>query len=288
MRYGARSMFSMPPAIALLVKPSITSCAALAIAWAPEPQTRFTVRAGTSTGTPPLMAAWRAEFILLPAWITLPITTVSMSPPVSFARSSVARIATAPRSAAGISFSVPPYVPIAVRTGEQITTSVMDMTQTSSSGTLSQRHFGNFAGQCEFGFCGSDYLLNSYAGPGFQECCAAVRKCNHRHLAYQQVDRPHGRERQRAFIHDFRLPLGRVLHRNDYTFCPRYQVHCSAHPWHHFAGDHPIREHSSCIDLERSEHSHVHVAAADEAERHRAVKCTRPGNRGDWSSARIC
>ena len=47
MRYGARSMFSMPPATALSMKPSITSCAALAIACAPEPQTRLTVIAGT-------------------------------------------------------------------------------------------------------------------------------------------------------------------------------------------------------------------------------------------------
>ena len=125
MRYGARSMFSMPPATALSIKPSITSCAALAIACAPEPQTRLTVSAGTSTGTPPLMAACRAGFILLPAWITLPMTTVSISPGDSFARSSVARTATAPRSTAAISFSVPPYVPMAVRTGEQITTSLI-------------------------------------------------------------------------------------------------------------------------------------------------------------------
>src|SRR4029079_18260972 len=68
MRYGARSMFSMPPATALSMKPSMISCAALAIACAPEPQTRFTVIAGTSTGTPPLIAACRAGFILLPAW----------------------------------------------------------------------------------------------------------------------------------------------------------------------------------------------------------------------------
>ena len=69
-------MFSMPPAMAPSVKPSQISCAAVAIAWAPEPQTRLTVIAGTSTGTPPSMAAWRAGFILLPAWITLPMTTV--------------------------------------------------------------------------------------------------------------------------------------------------------------------------------------------------------------------
>ena len=70
-------MFSMPPAIAQSTRPSVTSMAAEAIAWAPEPHTRLTVMAGTSTGKPPLMAACRAGFILLPAWMTLPITTVS-------------------------------------------------------------------------------------------------------------------------------------------------------------------------------------------------------------------
>ena len=47
-RYGARSMFSMPPAIAASMSPSQISCAAEAIACAPEPQTRLTVSAGTA------------------------------------------------------------------------------------------------------------------------------------------------------------------------------------------------------------------------------------------------
>ena len=120
-------MFSMPPATALSMKPSMISCAALAIACAPEPQTRLTVIAGTSTGTPPWMAACRAGFILLPAWTTLPMTTVFTSPGGNFARSSAARTTTAPRSVAGVSLSVPPYVPIAVRTGAQMTTSLLAM-----------------------------------------------------------------------------------------------------------------------------------------------------------------
>jgi hypothetical protein len=44
----------------------------------------------------------------------------------SFARLSGARTTTA-ESAAGVSLSVPPWVPIAVRTGEQITTSLLAM-----------------------------------------------------------------------------------------------------------------------------------------------------------------
>ena len=96
-------MFSMPPATALSMNPRIISCAALATACAPEPQTRLTVIAGISTGTPPWMAACRAGFILLPAWITLPMMTVSISPGGSFARLSVASMTAAPRSVAGIS-----------------------------------------------------------------------------------------------------------------------------------------------------------------------------------------
>ena len=83
------------------------SCAAVTIACAPEPQTRLTVIAGTSTGTPPSIAACRAGFILLPAWMTLPITTVPTSLPATLARSRQALIAVAPKSTAGVSLSVP-------------------------------------------------------------------------------------------------------------------------------------------------------------------------------------
>ena len=44
------SMFSMPPAIAQSMKPSQISCAAVATACAPEPQTRFTVMRGHLDG----------------------------------------------------------------------------------------------------------------------------------------------------------------------------------------------------------------------------------------------
>src|SRR6516165_10000818 len=115
-------MFSMPPAIAQSMRPSMTSCAAEAIAWAPEPQTRFTVNAGTSTGSPPEIAACRAGFILLPAWTTLPITTVWTLAWSSFVRARTARMAVAPSSVAGVSFRLPPKVPIGVRTGAETTT----------------------------------------------------------------------------------------------------------------------------------------------------------------------
>src|SRR5580698_9720338 len=54
--------------------------------------------------------------------MTLPIATVSMSSGLRPARSTAARIATAPRSGAVTSFKVPPKAPIAVRTGSAITT----------------------------------------------------------------------------------------------------------------------------------------------------------------------
>lgn len=60
-------MFSVPPAIATEAYPAAISSEALAIAYAPDPHTRFTVRAGTCTGSPPPMAACRAGFILAPA-----------------------------------------------------------------------------------------------------------------------------------------------------------------------------------------------------------------------------
>jgi hypothetical protein len=100
-------MFSMPPATALSSMPSVTSCAAEAMACAPEPQTRLTVIAGTSTGIPPSTADCRAGFILLPAWMTFPITTVSTSEPLSLERVNTARTTVAPSSVAGTALRLP-------------------------------------------------------------------------------------------------------------------------------------------------------------------------------------
>src|SRR5258707_3627468 len=120
-------MFSRPPATAISISPAIICCAAVTIACAPEPQTRFTVIAGTDTGTPPLIAACRAGFILLPAWITLPSITLPTAAASSPSLRKRCRTTTAPRSAAGIVLSDPLNAPIAVRTGLQRTTSGVDM-----------------------------------------------------------------------------------------------------------------------------------------------------------------
>ena len=93
--------------------------------------------AGTDTGTPPPIAAWRAGFILLPAWMTLPMTTLPIAAASSPDRFSVSRTTAAPRSGAGIVFSEPLKVPIAVRTGLQRTISRVFMSELLS---LNARH----------------------------------------------------------------------------------------------------------------------------------------------------
>src|SRR5476651_1574172 len=113
-------MFSMPPATASFVKPDAISWAAETMDCAPEPHTRLTVIAGTETGRPASMADWRAGFILLPAWITLPKTTASTSkerPCPESARRRLSRMAAAPSSVAGTLFNDPLKDPRAVRTG---------------------------------------------------------------------------------------------------------------------------------------------------------------------------
>jgi len=84
------------------------SCAAVAIAWAPEPQTRLTVIAGTVSGIPPPIAACRAGFIFAPACTTWPMTTVSIASPVTPARLSVSAMAILPSLGAAMSLRLPP------------------------------------------------------------------------------------------------------------------------------------------------------------------------------------
>ena len=57
----------MPPATTISVSPSCTPCAAIMIAFKPEPQTLFTVTAETVSGKPPRSAACRAGFWPRPA-----------------------------------------------------------------------------------------------------------------------------------------------------------------------------------------------------------------------------
>lgn len=115
-------MFSMPPAIATLAYPA-TSSAALAMACAPDPQTRLTVTAGTCTGRPPPMAAWRAGFTWPPP--DSPGPAPRYRQPHEAGRHAGRFRAPQPRRArvAGVSLNAPPKVPIGARTGAQRTIS---------------------------------------------------------------------------------------------------------------------------------------------------------------------
>ena len=74
-RCGAWVIDSIPPATTSSHSPARISWSARAIAFRPERQTLFTVRAGTDIGTPPLTAAWRAGIWPAPACSTWPMIT---------------------------------------------------------------------------------------------------------------------------------------------------------------------------------------------------------------------
>ena len=106
-------------------------------------------------------------------------------------------------------------------------------------------------------------------------------------LGDDQIHWTHRRDRQRAFLHDFRSALGGVLHRHDDALGAGHQVHGAAHARHHFAGDHPVGELSSLIDLQAAKYRKVEMAAANEPERHCAIKCAGPGQGCDRTAARV-
>ena len=68
-------MDSTPPATATSQSPSLIAWAADTIACSPLPHSRLTVKAGVSTGRPPLTAATRLRYMSRGSvWITLPKT----------------------------------------------------------------------------------------------------------------------------------------------------------------------------------------------------------------------
>lgn len=122
--YGARLMFSEPPAIATSASPSMIVCAADTIACRPEPHRRFTVSAGVCCATPPLTAATRARYMSFGSvFTTWPNTTWPTASPGTLARASTSPTTFAPRSVGEKSFRLPPKSPIAVRTALTTTTS---------------------------------------------------------------------------------------------------------------------------------------------------------------------
>ena len=68
-------MFSCPPATTMSASPLAIACAPSIAALRPEPHTLLIVIAGTMSGRPALIAAWRAGFWPMPAVSTWPMMT---------------------------------------------------------------------------------------------------------------------------------------------------------------------------------------------------------------------
>ena len=123
--WGARLMFSWPPATPISLSPVATACAASMTAFRPEPHTALIVSAGVSLATPAFIMAWRAGFWPQPAASTWPMMTSPTWSGATRARARASRITRAPRSVAGVLASAPPNLPTGVRTAETMTMSSM-------------------------------------------------------------------------------------------------------------------------------------------------------------------
>ena len=85
---------------------------------------RFTLKAGVPSSQPPLTAATRDRYMSFGSvFTTCPNTTWPTSAPLTLARLRDSRTTWAARSVGGISFRLPPNVPMAVRTALTTTTS---------------------------------------------------------------------------------------------------------------------------------------------------------------------
>src|SRR5437867_371840 len=122
-RNGAPLMLSVPPATITSASPHLIAWAASMTAFSPEPQTLFTVCAGTDSGRPALTAACRAGFMPSPACRMQPRITSSTWSGRTPARRTASRTATVPSSTADTSLNAPPKLPMGVRQPERMTTS---------------------------------------------------------------------------------------------------------------------------------------------------------------------
>src|SRR6266436_5147005 len=95
--------------------------AASTTAFSPEPQALFTVKLGTSFGTPPSSAATRPGLRPSPAGSTWPRITSSTCAGSRRARRIASRTTTPPSLVAGVCARAPPRVPMAVRVALTIT-----------------------------------------------------------------------------------------------------------------------------------------------------------------------
>src|SRR5688572_15480983 len=142
----------------------------------PEPQTRFTVSPGTSTGIPAFRAACRATFIPAPACNTQPSTTSATSAGATFARTTASRTVTAPRSAADRSFRAPPNDPKGVRHALRMTTSK----------SLFKRPY--LIGDDEIRSGGGFHRIKRHANGGLAQHQSSRRDVDDRHLGDDHVD----------------------------------------------------------------------------------------------------
>ena len=101
-------------------------------------------------------------------------------------------------------------------------------------------------------------------------------------LGDDDVDAAEPGEGEGARLQDLRRAvLRRVLHGDDDAAGASDEVHRAAHALHHLAGDHPVGEVALLGDLQRAEHGHVDVTAADEREAGGAVEVAGAGDLGD-------
>ena len=151
----------------------------------------------------------------------------------------------------------------------------------------SELHRRDLVRQYEFCLGRGDDLFNRNTGPRLHQSCPPFRKCNHGHLADDEIDRPYGGQRQSTFVDNFWFAFRGVLHGDDDTLCPGHQVHGTAHAGHHLSRDHPVRQQSFGVDLEGAKHGHVDVPATNEGKRHGAVERARARQRSHRPSACI-
>src|SRR5690349_22213150 len=123
-QYWPRLIDSAPPATATSQSPSAMACAADTIACSPVPHSRFSVKAGVSTGSPPFTDTTRPRYMSrVSVWITLPNTVCPTSDGSTPARLTASRTTVAPRSQGGTAARPPPYLPIGVRVPDSTKTS---------------------------------------------------------------------------------------------------------------------------------------------------------------------
>src|SRR5438309_9395178 len=129
---GTRVMCSTPPANTSCAAPLTTACAPKFTACSPEPQNRFTVVPGTSTGRPAASTAPRAMFMpCSPTCVTHPMITSSTSSGLTPARSSAPVSVRASRSTGCNAASAPLRLPRAVRTASTMIASPTVASQSS-------------------------------------------------------------------------------------------------------------------------------------------------------------